>query len=43
MQHMTSGSHTINQSHQPCVDVQHLAVHFKQGNIAIWHETLMEQ
>ncbi len=21
----------------------HLAVHFKQGNIAIWHETLMEQ
>ncbi len=21
----------------------HFAVHFKQGNIAIWHETLMEQ
>ncbi len=21
MQHMTSGTHTINQSHQPCVDV----------------------
>ncbi len=21
MQHMTSGTHTINRSHQPCVDV----------------------
>ncbi len=22
MQHMTSGTHTINRSHQPCVDVR---------------------
>ncbi len=38
-EHATYDIRTINRSHQPCVD----AVHFKQGNIAIWHETLMEQ
>ncbi len=27
MQHMTSGTHTINQSHQPCVDVTPPGLH----------------
>ncbi len=27
MQHMTSGTHTINRSHQPCVDVTPLGPH----------------
>ncbi len=27
MQHMTSGTHTINRSHQPCVDVTPPSLH----------------